>query len=52
VEVLSMGLQPSEDPIVRDSAARVARRVESLKQALEVLDADPANVGAEFHEFS
>jgi CheY-like chemotaxis protein len=51
VEVLSIGLQPSDDAIVRDSADRVARRVESLKQALEVLDADPLNVGAGYHEF-
>jgi CheY-like chemotaxis protein len=52
VEVLSIGLQPSDDPIVRDSADRVARRVSSLKQALEVLDSDPANVGAGHHDFS
>ena len=51
VEVLSIGLQPAADPIVRDSADRVARRVDSLKQALEVLDADPLNVGAGYHEF-
>jgi CheY-like chemotaxis protein len=52
VEVLSIGLQPTDDPIVRDSADRVARRVASLKQALEVLDSDPANVGAGHHDFS
>jgi response regulator RpfG family c-di-GMP phosphodiesterase len=52
VEVLSVGLQPTDDPIVRGSADRVARRVASLKQALEVLDSDPANVGVGHHEFS
>jgi CheY-like chemotaxis protein len=52
VEVLSIGLQPTADPIVRDSADRVARRVESLKQALEVLDSDPADVAVSHHEFS
>jgi CheY-like chemotaxis protein len=52
VEVLSIGLQPSADPIVRDSADRVARRVESLKQALEVLDSQPADVAVAHHEFS
>jgi CheY-like chemotaxis protein len=52
VEVLSVGLQPSADPIVRDSAERVARRVSSLKQALEVLDTDPAESAVSFHEFS
>ena len=52
VEVLSIGLQPAADPIVRDSAERVARRVASLKQALEVLDTDPAEAAASFHEFS
>ena len=52
VEVLSVGLQPAADPIVRDSAQRVARRVESLKQALEVLDTDPAESPVSFHEFS
>jgi CheY-like chemotaxis protein len=52
VEVLSIGLQPAADPIVRDSAERVARRVDSLKQALEVLDADPAEATVSFHEFS
>jgi CheY-like chemotaxis protein len=52
VEVLSVGLQPAADPIVRDSAQRVARRVESLKQALEVLDTDPAETAVSFHEFS
>ena len=52
VEVLSIGLQPAADPIVRDSAERVARRVESLKQALEVLDSEPADVAVGHHEFS
>ena len=52
VEVLSIGLQPAADPIVRDSADRVARRVESLKQALEVLDSEPADVTVGHHEFS
>jgi CheY-like chemotaxis protein len=52
VEVLSVGLQPAHDPIVRDSADRVARRVDSLKQALEVLDSDPADVAVSHHEFS
>jgi CheY-like chemotaxis protein len=52
VEVLSVGLQPAADPIIRDSAQRVARRVESLKQALEVLDTDPAETAVSFHEFS
>jgi CheY-like chemotaxis protein len=52
VEVLSIGLQPAADPIVRDSADRVARRVASLKQALEVLDTDPADPAVSFHEFS
>ena len=52
VEVLSIGLQPSADPIVRDSAERVARRVDSLKQALEVLDSEPADVAVGHHEFS
>ena len=52
VEVLSIGLQPTADPIVRDSAERVARRVGSLKQALEVLDTDPTEAAASFHEFS
>ena len=52
VEVLSIGLQPTADPIVRDSAERVARRVSSLKQALEVLDTDPADSTVSFHEFS
>jgi CheY-like chemotaxis protein len=52
VEVLSVGLQPAADPIVRDSAERVARRVASLKQALEVLDTDPADAAVSFHEFS
>jgi len=52
VEVLTVGLQPAHDPIVRDSADRVARRVESLKQALEVLDTDPADPTVSFHEFS
>jgi hypothetical protein len=50
--VLSIGLQPAADPIVRDSADRVARRVESLKQALEVLDSEPADVAVGHHEFS
>jgi CheY-like chemotaxis protein len=52
VEVLAVGLQPAADPIVRDSADRVARRVESLKQALEVLDSDSADVAVGHHEFS
>ncbi len=52
VEVLAVGLQPTHDPIVRDSADRVARRVESLKQALEVLDSDPAGAAVSHHEFS
>jgi len=52
VEVLAIGLQPAADPIVRDSADRVARRVESLKQALEVLDSEPADVAVGHHEFS
>jgi CheY-like chemotaxis protein len=52
VEVLAVGLQPAADPIVRDSADRVARRVESLKQALEVLDSEPADVAVGHHEFS
>jgi len=52
VEVLSIGLQPSQDVVARDSADRVARRVESLKQALEVLDSDPADVTVGHHEFS
>jgi CheY-like chemotaxis protein len=52
VEVLAIGLEPSADPIVRDSADRVARRVESLKQALEVLDSQPADVAVAHHEFS
>jgi CheY-like chemotaxis protein len=52
VEVLSIGLQPAADPIVRDSADRVARRVASLKQALEVLDTDPTEPTVSFHEFS
>ncbi len=52
VEVLAIGLQPTADPIVRDSADRVARRVESLKQALEVLDSDPADVAVGHHEFT
>jgi CheY-like chemotaxis protein len=52
VEVLAIGLQPTHDPIVRDSADRVARRVESLKQALEVLDSDPAGASVSHHEFS
>jgi len=52
VEVLSIGLQPAADPIVRDSAERVARRVSSLKQALEVLDTDPTEPAVNFHEFS
>jgi CheY-like chemotaxis protein len=52
VEVLSIGLQPAADPIVRDSAERVARRVESLKQALEVLDGDATEPAVSFHEFS
>jgi len=52
VEVLSVGLQPAADPIVRESAGRVARRVESLKQALEVLDSQPADVAVGHHEFS
>jgi CheY-like chemotaxis protein len=52
VEVLSIGLQPAADPIVRDSAERVARRVASLKQALEVLDTDPSDTAVSFHEFS
>jgi CheY-like chemotaxis protein len=52
VEVLAIGLEPSADPIVRDSADRVARRVESLKQALEVLDSQPADVSVGHHEFS
>ncbi len=52
VEVLAIGLQPTADPIVRDSADRVARRVESLKQALEVLDSPTADVGVGHHEFS
>jgi CheY-like chemotaxis protein len=52
VEVLSVGLQPAHDPIVRDSADRVARRVESLKQALEVLDSQPADAAVAHHEFS
>jgi len=52
VEVLTIGLQPTHDAIVRDSADRVARRVESLKQALEVLDSDPAGTAVSHHEFS
>jgi len=52
VEVLAIGLQPAADPIVRDSADRVARRVESLKQALEVLDSEPADAAVGHHEFS
>jgi CheY-like chemotaxis protein len=52
VEVLTVGLQPAADPVVRDSADRVARRVESLKQALEVLDSEPADVAVGHHEFS
>ena len=52
VEVLAIGLQPTHDAIVRDSADRVARRVESLKQALEVLDSDPAGTAVSHHEFS
>ena len=52
VEVLAVGLQPAADPIVRDSADRVARRVESLKQALEVLDSEAADVAVGHHEFS
>jgi CheY-like chemotaxis protein len=52
VEVLTIGLQPTHDAIVRDSADRVARRVESLKQALEVLDSDPAGAAVSHHEFS
>ncbi len=52
VEVLAVGLQPAADPIVKDSADRVARRVESLKQALEVLDSEPADVTVGHHEFS
>jgi CheY-like chemotaxis protein len=52
VEVLAVGMQPAADPIVRDSADRVARRVESLKQALEVLDSEPADVAVGHHEFS
>ena len=52
MEVLSAGLQPAHDPIVRGSADRVARRVESLKQALEVLDSEPADAAVTHHEFS
>jgi CheY-like chemotaxis protein len=52
VEVLTIGLQPAADPIVRGSAERVARRVESLKHALEVLDSEPADVAVGHHEFS
>jgi CheY-like chemotaxis protein len=52
VEVLTIGLQPAADPIVRGSAERVARRVESLKQALEVLDSEPADLAVGHHEFS
>ncbi|HVQ18620.1 MAG TPA: response regulator, partial [Actinomycetes bacterium] len=52
VEVLSIGLKPSHDVVVRDSADRVARRVESLKQALEVLDGEPADIAVGHHEFS
>jgi CheY-like chemotaxis protein len=52
VEVLTIGLKPAADPIVRGSAERVARRVESLKQALEVLDSEPADVAVGHHEFS
>lgn len=52
VEVLSIGLQTSQDPVARNSADRVARRVESLKQALEVLDSEPADVTVGHHEFS
>ncbi len=51
VEVLAIGLQPAADPIARDSADRVARRVESLKQALEVLDSESADVAVGHHEF-
>jgi CheY-like chemotaxis protein len=52
VEVLAIGLKPSADPIVRDSADRVARRVGSLKQALEVLDSEPADAAVGHHEFT
>ena len=52
VEVLAIGLKPSADPIVRDSADRVARRVGSLKQALEVLDSQPADAAVGHHEFT
>jgi CheY-like chemotaxis protein len=52
VEVLSIGLQQSHDVVARDSADRVARRVESLKQALEVLDSEPADIAVGHHEFS
>ena len=52
VEVLAIGLQPSADAVLRGSADRVARRVASLKQALEVLDSNPADVAASHHEFT
>jgi CheY-like chemotaxis protein len=52
VEVLAVGLQPNPDEILRESVSRVERRVESLKQALEVLDNDPAGIGSGQHEFS
>jgi CheY-like chemotaxis protein len=52
VEVLAVGLAPNPDEILRESVSRVERRVESLKQALEVLDSDPAGVSAGQHEFS